>query len=131
MAVELADGRLRWYLDDILLQDQEATAEIDGRKLQLRLGQEVALRPVTVRELGPARPGFYRVNLANRYNAAAPLEVTRGAPFEFGGIPFEAMPIREGGVAASISAPRGFARATSTPATPPTAAPSGGAGLGR
>lgn len=88
VAVEVANGRVRWYLDHILLQDQEATPEIHERYLQIRLSGGVELRRPVREKFEPWPDHFYPVNLANRFNAKGSREIAKQGKFEFGGIPF-------------------------------------------
>ena len=105
VAVELADGRLRWYFDDILLQDQAASAEVAGRKLNISLSPGLALQPVRQIALGEPQAGFVTVNLANRCNTKGrPVGLPEGR-FIRDGIPFEtaARPGGENGVDLGVS----------------------------
>ena len=87
VTLTVQDGKCRWYLDHILLQEHEATGDIAGNKLRITLPPGGALETTQISEI-PDHGRFLPVDIGGRYNAANP------APghCETNGIPFETAP---------------------------------------
>ena len=87
VTLTVQDGKCRWYLDHILLQEHEATGDIAGNKLRITLPPGGVLETAQISEI-PDHGRFLPVDIGGRYNAANP------APghCETNGIPFETAP---------------------------------------
>ena len=90
LSIEVENGRIRWYFDNILLQEQPVSADIAGRQLSMIVTRNVEMKTPEVTALVPAGKFFHTVNLANKYNTKGTNPITRGNRFTFEGIPFEA-----------------------------------------
>ena len=97
LTIEVESGRIRWYFDNILLQEQAVSEDIYGRKMSLTVKGGVALKAPETTALIPTGKFFHTVNLANKYNAKAEHKIIRDRRFLFDGIPFEAIGGSDGG----------------------------------
>ena len=97
VTIEVENGRIRWYFDNILLQEQPVTADILGRQLTLAVSCDVEMKTPMVSNLKNPGKFFHTVNLANKYNTKAAHKIARNRRFTFEGIPFEAMGANEFG----------------------------------
>ena len=91
LTIEVENGRIRWYFDNILLQEQAVTPEIFERQLTLLISRDVELSAPVVTKLKNPGKFFHTVNLANKYNTRGENKISRNRRFTFEGIPFEAM----------------------------------------
>lgn len=97
LTIEVENGRIRWYFDNILLQDQPVTSDIFERKLSISATNRVEFKEPAVTEIDCIGKFYHTVNLANKYNAKGEQQIVRGRRFTFEGIPFEAMGANEFG----------------------------------
>ncbi|MBQ6926153.1 MAG: hypothetical protein IJQ73_16075 [Kiritimatiellae bacterium] len=84
IAVELADGWLSFWVDDILLHAVRATADMEGAEVKVAASKGVALSEQTAEPVKPA-PGYWRVPLGRVASVDSELA---SAIDSFGGIPF-------------------------------------------
>ena len=97
VSIEIENSRIRWYFDNILLQEQDVTSDIIGRQFSMNVSRGVELKAPQVTSLKPAGKFFHTVNLANKYNTKGENTIARDTRFVFEGIPFEAMSANEFG----------------------------------
>ena len=95
ITIEIENSRIRWYFDNILLQEQDVTSDIIGRQFSMNISRGVDLKAPEVTALKPAGKFFHTVNLANKYNTKGENTIARDTRFIFDGIPFEAMKANE------------------------------------
>ena len=83
-AVEYVDGRLAFYVDNILLHSVKATADLDWRKASVKGSGEAKVSEVANVPV-QSTPGYYRVP----FGEVATLEANPvGSPRTVGGVPF-------------------------------------------
>ena len=90
VTVEVENGRIRWYFDHILLQEQPVTPDVAEKRLTLVITSGGELKAPEKITLQPAGNFFHTVDLANKYNTAGKNPIPRNTRFVFEGIPFEA-----------------------------------------
>ena len=89
VTIEVRNGRLRWLLDGILLQEQPVTPEIADCQLVITMSGGAELKSPVCTRLPKLSPLFQPVDLSNRYNAHSDLAIP-GKTVEVDGIPFAA-----------------------------------------
>ncbi|MBQ9338583.1 MAG: hypothetical protein IJS14_14930 [Lentisphaeria bacterium] len=92
VAVEVENGRIRWYLNDILLQEQPVLPDVYDAQLKIAFSPGVELGKPSVQKLKAVSAGFHLLNLAARCNAQGDALKQEPGRFEKDGIPFEIMP---------------------------------------
>ncbi|MBO5821662.1 MAG: hypothetical protein J6R86_01450, partial [Lentisphaeria bacterium] len=97
VTIEIENSRIRWYFDNILLQEQDVTSDIIGRQFSMNVSRGVELKAPQVTSLKPAGKFFHTVNLANKYNTKGENTIARDTRFVIEGIPFEAIRANEFG----------------------------------
>jgi hypothetical protein len=72
VAFAIQDGKCRWYLDHILLQEYEATEDLYGKKLQITLPPGGEIQAAQSKAL-PDHGRFLPIDISGRYNCANPV----------------------------------------------------------
>ncbi len=89
VTLEVQNGKCRWYLNHVLLQECDSSADLYGRKLRITLPPGGEMMKPEVAGLADSRGRFLPVDLGGRYNA---VNASPGNSREIDGIPFEISP---------------------------------------
>ena len=89
VTLELENGRVRWYLDHILLQEQPVTEDIYERRLQVTISPKCEVGHFKSEKLESFPGKFHFLDISSRYNAVGTASVRRSGRFVVKGIPFE------------------------------------------
>ena len=87
LAVELSDGWLSFFVDDVLLQSIPATADVAGREIVLSPSKDAVVSGPVVEAVAPA-PGFWRVPLGRVASESGRPPVDQIGGADSGQIPF-------------------------------------------
>lgn len=69
VAVEVENGRIRWYFNDILLQEQPVLPDVHEANLKITFTKNVELGRPVFQTLKPVPAKFHLLDLAARFNA--------------------------------------------------------------
>ena len=92
VTIEVENERIRWYFNDILLQEQPVLPDVYDAELKIQFSRNVELGQPSVQKLKEVPAGFQLLNLASRCNAQGNALKEKPGRFEKDGIPFEIMP---------------------------------------
>ncbi|MBQ6470356.1 MAG: hypothetical protein IJJ33_00100 [Victivallales bacterium] len=89
VCIELENGRIRWYLDHILLQEQAVTEDIYERRLKISFTQNVELAEFSKVRLSTVPERFHLLDISSRFNARGNAMSRQPGRFSIEGVPFE------------------------------------------
>ena len=89
LAIEIENGRIRYYFDNILFQEQEVTEDIHSHIFYFNISAGVEVTRPVVSSLDPVDPFFTPINISGKFNAKGEHQLQRSKRIVFNGIPFE------------------------------------------
>ena len=89
IAIEVENGRIRFYLDNVLLQEQAVSEDIHDVRFKIQVSGGTELTTPVESKIAATDRFFTPINITSKYNAKGDCKVARSGRITVDGIPFE------------------------------------------